>query len=76
MATLRGIIHNPINAGRYYGLVRKAVEPTKRAAYSKRKYGKTSHRILSLEEGVYLPEVEIVGPIITWDDLASNTPVI
>ena len=68
MSTLRGIIHNPINAGRYYGLTRKAVEPTNRAPYSKRKYGKTSHRILPLEKGVYLPEVEIVNPIITWDE--------
>ncbi len=68
MSTLRTIIHNPINAGRYYGLVRKAVEPTNRAPYSKQKYGKTSHRILALEEGVYLPKVKIVDPIITWDE--------
>ncbi len=68
MSSLTSIIHSPINVGCYYGLVRQAVEPTNRAPYSNRKYGKTSHRILPLDEGVYLPEVKIIDPIITWDE--------
>ena len=68
LSTLREIARNPLYAGRYYALKRQAVEPVKRAPYSKRQYGKTSHRYLSLDEGVYLPEVEIVNPPTTWEE--------
>ena len=67
-STLREIARNPLYAGRYYALKRQAVEPVKRAPCSKRQYGKTSHRYLPLNEGVYLPEVEIVNPPTTWEE--------
>jgi len=66
--TLREIARNPLYAGRYYALKRRAVEPVKRSPHTKRQYGKTSHRYLPLDEGEYLPEIEIVNTPVTWEE--------
>ena len=67
-STIRHIAHNPVNAGRYYALKGQSVEPAKRSPYSNRQYGKTSYRYLPLEESIYLPEVEIINPPVTWEE--------
>ena len=63
-AALSAIIHNPTYAGRYYGLRRKAVEPqgVKRSSRVN-----SSNVRLPLKEAVYIPNVEIVDPPMTWD---------
>lgn len=63
-STIRGIVHNPIYAGRYYAEKHYVVEPKKRLVNS---YGNSSAKTRPLEEAVYLPEVEIVNPPITWE---------
>jgi len=63
-AAISSILHNPIYAGRYYALKKRAVKPVKRRGNT---YGNSSTRILSLEQAVYLSQVEIVSPPITWE---------
>lgn len=63
-STIAGIIHNPIYAGRYYANRHYVVKPTKRLTNS---YGNSSARTRTLDEAVYLPEVEIVNSPITWE---------
>jgi len=63
-SSIAGIVNNPIYAGRYYALKREVVTPKKRTGNS---YGNTSARSIPLEDAVYLPEVEIVNPPITWE---------
>jgi len=58
------IVRNPVYAGRYYALGKQVCEPHKRKA---NKYGNTSVRTVPLEQRVYLPEVEVVNPPITWE---------
>jgi hypothetical protein len=58
------VIHNPVYAGRYYALKRLVAEPKKRLGNT---YGNSSARNVPLSEAVYLPEVEIVNPPITWE---------
>jgi len=58
------IINNPVYAGRYYALKHEVCEPKVRKAA---KEGNTSARHKSLDEAVYLPEVKIINPPITWE---------
>jgi len=58
------IIHNPIYAGRYYALKRLVAEPKKRKGDT---YGNSSARNVPLNNAIYLPQVEIVNPPITWE---------
>ncbi len=61
---LSSIIHNPIYAGRYYGLKKKAVPPKKRRGNT---YGNSSIVMKPLSEALYVPEIAIVDPPITWE---------
>lgn len=63
-ASISFIIHNPVYAGRYYALKKQAVEPKNRRGNT---YGNTSAKSIPLEEAIYLPEVEVVNPPITWE---------
>jgi hypothetical protein len=58
------IVNDPINGGRYYALKHEACEPKKRKVA---KEGNTSSRYKSLDEAVYLPEVKVIDPPITWE---------
>jgi hypothetical protein len=58
------VIHNPVYAGRYYALKRLVAEPKKRVGNT---YGNSSARNVPLNEAVYLSEVEIINPPITWE---------
>jgi len=63
-SSLNHIVNNPTYAGRYYGLKRQVVEPKRRLGNT---YGNSSTRDLPLNQAVYLPEVEIVNPPISWE---------
>jgi DNA invertase Pin-like site-specific DNA recombinase len=63
-ATISSILHNPVYAGRYYGLRKEAITPLKRNGVT---YGNSSQRKLPFEQWVELPEIEIVSPPITWE---------
>ncbi len=62
--TIYHIVNNPVYAGRYYGLKRVVVEPKKRHGNT---YGNSSTKDLLLDQAVYLPEVEVENPPITWE---------
>jgi len=62
-ATISSMLHNPAYVGRYYALKKHAVKPVTRRGNT---YGNSSQRKLPLEQAVYLPEIEIVDPPITW----------
>lgn len=66
--TLSSIVHNPAYAGRYYALKRIAVEPKKRRSNS---YGLSSVRSLPLDQALYMPNIEVVNPPITWEERGS-----
>lgn len=61
---LGAIVHNPVYAGRYFALKKVAIPPTHRKTNS---YGNSSTRTKPLSEALYLPEVEVVNPPITWE---------
>jgi site-specific DNA recombinase len=63
-AALSEIVHNPIYAGRYFGLRRKAVEP-QGEKHSARV--NSSNIRLPLNKAVYMPNITIVDPPLTWD---------
>ena len=63
--TLSGIVRNPAYAGRYFALKKVAVEPKKRKSNS---YGLSSVRRLPLDQAVYMPNIEVVKPPITWEE--------
>ena len=63
-STIRGIVWNPIYGGCYYAEKHYVVEPKKRLVNS---YGNSSAKTRPLDEAVYLPEVEIINPPITWE---------
>ncbi len=63
-STIAGVVKNPIYAGSYYAEKHYVVEPKKRLSNS---YGNSSAKTRSLDEAVYLPEVEIINPPITWE---------
>lgn len=65
--TLSAIVHNPSYTGRYYALKKRAVEPTQRRGQT---YGNSSCRKVPLEESVYIPEIKVVKPPITWEQRA------
>ena len=66
--TLSSIVHNPAYAGRYFALKKMAVEPRKRRSKS---YGLSSVKRLPLDESVYMPNIEVVKPPITWEERES-----
>lgn len=63
-ATISSILHNPVYAGRYYGLKKEAIKPLNRKGMT---YGNSSQKKLPFEQWVELPEIEIVNPPITWE---------
>jgi DNA invertase Pin-like site-specific DNA recombinase len=63
-STVRFIIDHPIYAGRYYALKTSAIEPKKRQGNT---YGNSSSVDIPIEHAVYLPEVEVLSPTITWE---------
>jgi hypothetical protein len=65
---LSAIVHNPSYTGKYYALKKRASEPTQRRGQT---YGNSSCRKLPLEESVYIPEIEIIKPPITWAQRAQ-----
>ena len=64
--TIYNWLRNPIYGGRYYALSREVVQPKK--CRSSDTYGATSARTIPLEQRVYLPEVQIVNPPLTWEE--------
>ncbi len=64
ISSIAFIIHNPTYAGRYYALKRLVMEPKKRIGNT---YGNTSARNVPLDEAIYLSEVDIINPPITWE---------
>lgn len=59
------ILTNPVYGGRYYALRRENVLPKRRRGET---YGKTGARYHSLEESVYLPEITVKEPPLTWEE--------
>lgn len=66
--TLSAIVHNPAYAGRYFALKKIAVEPKKRRSDS---YGFSSVRRLPLDQALYMPNIEVLKPPITWEERES-----
>jgi DNA invertase Pin-like site-specific DNA recombinase len=64
VATISWIVRKPIYGGRYYALGMQVCEPTKRRGNT---CGNSSARTVPLEQRVYLPEVKIEKPPITWE---------
>lgn len=62
-ATISSILHNTTYAGKYHALKKRSVEPLNRKGDT---YGNSSQRQLPSEEWVYLHEVEVVNPPISW----------
>ena len=58
------ILHNPVYAGRYHALKAKAVAPKKRRGKTS---GNSSCKRLVLDETVYVREIQIIEPPITWE---------
>ena len=63
--TIWGIFRNPLYGGCFHALRREAAEPTRRMGNT---YGKSSERWVPFENWVYLPEVEVVDPPLTWGE--------
>ncbi len=61
---LSNIVHNPCYAGRYFSLKKEAVPPKEHKPGT---YGNSSVRRKPLTEAVYIPEIEIIDPPITWE---------
>ena len=59
------ILTNPVYGGRYYALRRENVIPRQRRHEG---YGKTGCRYRPLEEAVYIPEVTVKQPPLTWEE--------
>jgi DNA invertase Pin-like site-specific DNA recombinase len=70
-ATVSAIIHNPVYAGRYYGLKKIAQQPKKRKISrrtGKITSGNTSHQLVPVGDQIWVKEIKIVDPVITWDE--------
>jgi len=67
-STLSAIVHNPSYTGKYYALKKRAIEPVQRRGQT---YGNSSCRKVPLEESVYIPEIKVVKPPITWEQRAQ-----
>lgn len=63
-AGISQLIHNPIYAGKYYGLKLQVATPKKRKTNS---YGKSSEVKKPESEWFYIPEIKIQDPPITWE---------
>ena len=59
------ILTNPVYGGRYYALRRENVIPRQRRREG---YGKTGCRYRPLEEAVYISEVTVKQPPLTWEE--------
>jgi len=62
------VLTNPIYGGRYYAQRWQAVEPKKRKGNT---YGKSGSMRTPLSEALYLPNVEVVTPPLTWEEWES-----
>ncbi len=67
-STLSAIVHNPSYTGKYYALKKRAIEPVQRRGQT---YGNSSCQKVPLEESVYIPEIEVTKPPITWERRAQ-----
>jgi len=56
---------NPLYGGRYYALRTEAVTPRVRTRDT---YGKSSVRDKDLSESVYLPNVVVESPVVSWEE--------
>ncbi len=63
--TIYGILANPLYGGRFYGLRKESVLPRHRKADS---YGKTSTRWKPIADAVYLPNIVVESPPLTWEE--------
>jgi len=59
------ILTNPVYGGRYYALRRENIIPKQRRVEG---YGKTGCRYRPLEEAVYIPEITVKQPPLTWEE--------
>jgi len=64
---IANMLHNPVYAGRVYGLRYRAVQPLKRAS---RTYGKSSMADNPREDWVLL-KVVVEQPVVTWEEYLS-----
>jgi hypothetical protein len=68
--TISGVVWNPVYAGRYFALKKRAIVPKKRKMDSVGRptsSGNSSIKRLPLEQAHYLPEVRIEDQPITWE---------
>jgi len=65
---ISGLVTNPIYGGRFYALRRQEVEPKHRRVEG---YGKTSSRRKPLEEALYLSNIIVENPPLTWEEWES-----
>ena len=63
--TIMYIFKNPLYGGRFHALRCECTEPVRRKGNT---YGKSSERYLPSGDWVYLPEVEVVDPPLSWDE--------
>lgn len=62
---ISNITHNPLYAGRYYALKGFVLPPKCRKSINT--YGNSSKKKKPLNESLYLPEVQVINPPITWN---------
>ena len=65
-SSVRYILRNPLYAGRFAALRNQVVTPQTRR--SDRTYGRTAVKEVPEEQWVYLDEVKVEQPIITWEE--------
>lgn len=63
--TILYIFKNPVYGGRFHALRSESTEPVHRKGNT---YGKSSGRFVPFKDWVYLPEVEVVDPPVSWDE--------
>jgi len=67
--TIHDILTNPLYGGRFYALLQEVMEPRQRRnAHS---YGKTTTRHKPLEEAIYLPNIVVESPPLSWEEWLS-----
>lgn len=65
VATIYGILTNPVYAGRFHALRWEKVLPCRRKTQS---YGKSGVRRKPLEEAISLPNIVVESPPLTWEE--------
>jgi hypothetical protein len=68
ITTLWGLLRNPIYGGRFYALRREAVEPGHRRGQT---YGQSSSRHIPLDKAIYLDNIVVENPPLTWGEYIS-----